>query len=148
MTWRLSRRYIHTPAREGGCPFKNADGGVRAATLLLLLALACGPAFALTPVDCRSIGVWVEDGSTIRGKVTLVAHNLNWCNSVTHGDIPAGCMQYFGYFNGVRQWGIHYTNACAEKHVRCHAEYMTFAHTPEFPNADDLQIWLENCPDG
>jgi hypothetical protein len=115
----------------------------RIALLLIVLAL---PAYAWTPVDCRSVGVWVEDGSVMRGKVILIANNVNWCNSVTHGDIPAGCPQYFGHFNGVRQWGIHVLNSCAERHVRCHAEYLTFAHTAEFRNNDQLQAWLQDCP--
>lgn len=116
------------------------------AALCLLLMTICDAASALTPVDCRSIGVWAEDGSTIRGKVIMVAQNVDWCTRVTHGDIPTGCMQYFGHFNGIRQWGLHYTNACAEKHVRCHAEYMTFAHTAEFYNNLELLEWLEHCP--
>jgi hypothetical protein len=113
--------------------------------LLLLLSL---PAYALTPVECRSMGVWVDNGTIKTGKVIAIAHDVLWCNRMTHGDIPAGCPQAFGKFNGVWQWGIHYSNACAERHVRCHADYQTYAHTQEFPNNDALQIWLEQCPDG
>ena len=88
---------------------------------------------ALTPADCRAVGVLVDDGAPVAGVVVEATkvgkyEARGYCKGITGG---CALNVWAGYGKGLSEWVIFYSDDYSYRHEWCHAVFVEPRHTPE-----------------